>query len=193
LLGGWVLSQRVRGEWSAAWRSGIRAALLTAAVAASAFFFWHRLDWEPRATGYYGEMQSLENASRAMMESIEESRREAPIYLISANNAVPWRVPQYYFPEQTLIVLPDDLRQEPPANSEVWFIRNNVMEQHFPAAGPIPLPAQGRGVWLTPMDEGIQNILAGTLEAEKKGSVWSFTPRLGAEFQVGQYRFVVGP
>ncbi len=189
LLGGWAISQ-AHGGRNAIWRSRIRAAFVAVALTASTFLFWERLDWAPRATGYLGYIEWMEDMSRATIEEIRESKREAPGFLISANSEVPWRVLQHYFPEQTLIVLPGDLREDPPPQSEVWFLRNNNMEQHLAAAEPIPLPAHGRGIWIAPMAEAVVDLLAAVPGGQRTGPVWSSESEPGREFQVGQYWFV---
>jgi hypothetical protein len=134
----------------------------------------------------------MEDKSRATIENIQKCKRDTPVFLISANSEVPWRVLQYYFSEQTLIVVPVDLREDPPPNSEVWFIRNNNMQQRLSAGDPIPLPAQGRGIWIAPMAQAVVDILADVPGGQRSGPVWSFESQPGMEFRVGRYRFMTG-
>jgi hypothetical protein len=180
LAGGWAIAAvgETRGRIA-------MSGCLLAAVGLNVYFFFEPYA-EPVREASYPAVESITSVQEAALDRIDRLRRRGPIFLVSDDAWVRWRILQYYYPEDFLIYMPAPLAPRGTA-LPVWLIRKRLRVRDLDAQAEMSLPACGTLAWLIADDRSRQDLLAQP-GAEEENHVIAIPAKPGMHFQVGRYR-----
>jgi hypothetical protein len=179
IVGGWVLS--LVGD-----SYGRLAMCICATVALSlnVYFFFKPYASQVREASY-PVVDSITSVQEAALDRIDALIPRGPVFLVSDDSWVRWRILQYYYPENALLYIPGP---GSPVGTRlpVWLIRYKMRVRDFDAQSELPIPGCGTIVWL--VNWRYRQDLLALPGVDVENNVISFPAQPGMKFKIGRYR-----